>query len=214
MTAAGATLPRRAFAVVPAAGRSVRMGRPKLLLPWGDDGRTLVEVVLAAWRNGGATHTVVTVHPDDTGLAAVCSAAGAEVVVPPQPPPDMKASIAAALGHIAVRHAPTEADVWMVAPADLPQLAPSVIAQLLQTFDPRQPAIWRPMHAGRGGHPLLLPWSAAAALSQIPVDRGLHYLLEHQSYRTIEGGAACLAADVDTPDDYRRLHDRHDRRTP
>lgn len=214
MTAPYATSPRRAFAVVPAAGRSVRMGRPKLLLPWGDDGRALVEVVLAAWRDGGATHTVVTVHPDDTALAAVCRAAGAEVVVPSQPPPDMKASVAAALAYIAERYAPTDADVWLVAPADLPRLAPSVIALLLQTFDPLRPAIWRPMHAGRGGHPLLLPWSAAAALSQIPVDRGLDYLLEHLSYRTVEAGPACLAADVDTPDDYRRLHDRHDRRIP
>lgn len=214
MNAADATLRRRAFAVVPAAGRSVRMGRPKLLLPWGDDGRTLVEVVLAAWREGGVTHTAVTVHPDDVDLAAVCRAAGAEVVVPSQPPPDMKASIAAALGHIAELHAPTEADVWLVAPADLPRLAPSVIALLLQTYDPRHPAISRPMHAGRGGHPLLLPWSAATALSQIPDDRGLDWLLERLPCRAIEGGAACLAADVDTPDDYRRLHDRHDRRSP
>jgi CTP:molybdopterin cytidylyltransferase MocA len=33
------------FAIIPAAGRSVRMGQPKLLLPWGQT--TLLEHVLA-----------------------------------------------------------------------------------------------------------------------------------------------------------------------
>lgn len=214
MTASAATAPRRAFAVVPAAGRSVRMGRPKLLLPWNDDGRTLIEVVLAAWRAGGVTQTVVTVHPDDTDLAAVVRAAGAAVVTPDVPPPDMKASIAAALAHVAARYAPTDADVWLVAPADLPQLSPAVVSRLVQSFDPLQPAVLRPMHAGRGGHPLLLPWSAAAAIEKIPADRGLDFLLELLLWRAVEAGPDCLAADVDTPEDYRRLHDRHDRRIP
>ena len=38
----------RSFAVVPAAGRSRRMGRPKLLLPWGES--TIIQQVLGAWR--------------------------------------------------------------------------------------------------------------------------------------------------------------------
>jgi CTP:molybdopterin cytidylyltransferase MocA len=187
------------------------MGRPKLLLPWGDDGRTLIEVVLAAWRAGGATYIAVTVHPDDAQLAEVCRAAGAEVVVPPQPPPDMKASVAAALAHIAERYSPETDDVWLVAPADLPQLAPTVITRLLEAFDPEHPVILRPMHAGHGGHPLLLPWSAAAALAKIPADRGLDHLFEILPHQILDAGPASLAADVDTPEDYRRLQDRHDR---
>jgi molybdenum cofactor cytidylyltransferase len=179
------------------------MGEPKLLLPWGDGGESLIERVLAAWRAGGATHTVVTVHPDDARLAEVCRTAGAEVVVPPAPPPDMKASIAAALGHIAARHAPTDDDVWLFAPADLPGLSPHVIARLLAAAD--GPAIVRPRHAGRFGHPTRLKWSCTSELARLPADRGLDWLFEQLPFDVVEAGPACLADDVDTPEDYHRL---------
>ena len=57
----------RSFAVIPAAGRSQRMGQPKLLLPWGRT--TVIEHVLGVWRASRVTHTVIVVHPDDKFLA-------------------------------------------------------------------------------------------------------------------------------------------------
>ncbi len=39
------------FALIPAAGKSARMGRPKLTLPLG--GRTVLEHVVTALRRGG-----------------------------------------------------------------------------------------------------------------------------------------------------------------
>ena len=56
----------RSFAVVPAAGRSERMGAPKLLLPLGDS--TVIEHVLAAWTASPVTRTVVVVRADDAEL--------------------------------------------------------------------------------------------------------------------------------------------------
>jgi molybdenum cofactor cytidylyltransferase len=213
MSAASATNGRRWFAVVPAAGRSVRMGRPKLLLPWDDAGRraTLIERVLGIWRSLGPTAVVVTVHPDDAELAAVCRAAGAEVVQPTIPPIDMKASIGAALAHLRSTHAPADDDVWLAAPADLPELAPSVVRQLLEASSSAATPIVRPRHAGRFGHPTLFRWSCVGELESIPSDRGVDFLFERLPSLTVEAGPACLAADIDTPDDYRRLQNRHDR---
>ncbi len=63
------------FAVVPAAGRSSRMGRPKLSLPLG--GRTVLEHVVIALRQGGVDEVLVVVGPHDlpvwlaTALAAL-----------------------------------------------------------------------------------------------------------------------------------------------
>lgn len=198
----------RAFAVVPAAGRSVRMGTAKLLLPWGDDGRTLIEHVLSLWRSSGVTQTVVTTHPDDVHLAEICRVAGAKVVVPTLPPPDMKASVAAALEHLRTDYHPTHDEVWLVAPADLPHLSAAVIQQLLEHSRARRDVILRPAHNGKAGHPTLFPWSAAAEMHRIPADRGLDWLCETLRCELVEVGPACLAADVDTPDDYRRLRDR------
>jgi molybdenum cofactor cytidylyltransferase len=56
----------RSFAIVPAAGRSARMGAPKLLLPLGD--RPVIDWVLAAWTASRVTRTVVVVRADDAPL--------------------------------------------------------------------------------------------------------------------------------------------------
>ena len=42
----------RSFAIIPAAGRSVRMGRQKLLMPWGD--ATLIETGAVIIATGSA----------------------------------------------------------------------------------------------------------------------------------------------------------------
>lgn len=186
------------------------MGEPKLLLPWGDDGRSLIEHVLTLWKQSRVTTVVVTVHPDDAQLAERCRSCGAEVVVAAKPPVDMKASVAVALEFVRARFSPNQnaGDVWLVAPADVPGLAPTVVDHLLDAYDARRPTILRPVHNGRGGHPLLLPWSAADEVSRLPADRGLKDLCERLPTVDLEVGPACLAADVDTPDDYRRLRDR------
>ncbi|HMP05911.1 MAG TPA: NTP transferase domain-containing protein, partial [Lacipirellulaceae bacterium] len=62
--------PSRSFAIVPAAGRSVRMGAPKLLLPVA--GRPLIDHVLAAWSASRSTRIVVVVRGDDHALATRC----------------------------------------------------------------------------------------------------------------------------------------------
>ncbi|MCA9202986.1 MAG: NTP transferase domain-containing protein, partial [Planctomycetales bacterium] len=139
----------RSFAVVPAAGESRRMGRPKLLLPWGDS--TVIQTVLAAWQASRVDRVLVVVRPDDAELAEVCGRAGATVVVPGESPPEMKRSIQLALHEIHDRHAPTDADAWLLAPADMPRLSTTIINRLIAEHadalrdDRAEPAILLPI---------------------------------------------------------------------
>ena len=201
----------RAWAIVPAAGRSARMGQPKLLLPWGSS--TVIEQVIAAWRASRVSGVVAVVHPDDVELAEVCRRAGAEVVVAPSPPPDMKASVCLGLESIAHRYAPRASDAWLVAPADLPTLSAETINRVIAAHATNAAAasarIVVPVHNGRRGHPVLFPWLLAEQVKSLPEDAGLNRLLSEFSPQEIDCGAEALPADLDTPDDYRRLHDRH-----
>lgn len=199
----------RSFAIVPAAGRSVRMGQPKLLLPWGES--TLVEHVLAAWRNSRVTTTLIVVHPDDVALAEICRRAGVEVLVANEPPPDMKASVTLGLRQLAERYQPSAADAWLVAPADLPLLEARTIDAVLAHHDPADPAILAPTNpAGKRSHPVLFPWPLANAVPQLAVDEGLKSLLARHTVREVPVPWLVTSADVDTPEDYRRWHDRYD----
>ena len=57
----------RSFALIPAAGHSLRMGQPKLLMPV--EGRPLILHMLAAWQASKVERVVVVVRPDDEQLA-------------------------------------------------------------------------------------------------------------------------------------------------
>lgn len=193
----------RSFAILPAAGRSVRMGRPKLLLPWRD--RPLIETVLDAWQASRVDRVVLVVHPEDSALAEAGRRAGVEVVVPTLPPIDMKASIALGLSRIAERWAPVSADVWLVAPADMPLLTAAAIDTVLAAHDPQAPRPILPRHAGRNGHPVLFPWSIAQQVSELAENEGLNALVARQEPRRIDLDDAGILADLDTPEAYRRL---------
>jgi molybdenum cofactor cytidylyltransferase len=195
------------FAIIPAAGRSQRMGRPKLLLPWGDS--TILERVLATWRASRVDHVVVVVHPSDDEIARRCTAVNAEVVRPEVPPAEMKDSVALALDRIAAWR-PGATDAWLMAPADMPGLAVRTIDELvhhyqaaLQSVD-ALPSIWAPRHQGRRGHPVLFPWSMAAEVSQLAPGEGINALLARHEVRHLETDAPAID-DLDTPEDYERL---------
>ena len=197
----------RSFAIVPAAGASTRMGQPKLMLPWGDS--TIIETVLDAWKASGVRATVVVVPPDDRELADLCWHAGAEVVVPPQQPSEMKHSVRIALRHISRHLRPRDSDIWLVAPADMPRLSPAIVGRLLENHRPDEPKILLPTLQGKRGHPALFPWPLAARIDELGEDEGLNALVERESAAEIrcdDIADADAFSDVDTPDDYERLH--------
>jgi len=195
----------RFFAVVPAAGRSARMGRPKLLLPWG--GTTLIEHVLAAWRASRVTSVIVVVHPDDVALADVCRRAGADVVVPRRPPEDMKASVGHALAQIGAKHLPAAGDAWLVAPADMPGLSAALIDFVIAAHDAAAPRIIVPVSGRHRGHPVLFPWALAGEVSKLGSEEGLNELVARHPMVEVGWADETAFADVDSPEDYRRLRE-------
>jgi len=197
----------RSFAIVPAAGRSRRMGQDKLLLPWGDS--TVIESLLAGWLASDVDEIVVVVRRDQTELQTLCR--NVTVVTPPIAPPEMKDSVLAALDHIRKAFAPADSDVWLLAPADMPQLNPAVVNELLAAHEPASPAIIVPTSDGKRGHPVLFPWAIASSVATLAENEGVNALLERFPVRTVECGGPAIHGDLDTPDDYERLRSDADR---
>ena len=199
----------RFFAIVPAAGHSTRMGEPKLLLPLA--ARPMIAHVLSAWQKSGVNRVLVVVRPGDERLAEVVRAAGAECIVPPVPPPDMKASIQAALQQIESDCSPGPMDAFLVAPADMPRLSSAVIDALIGQHRADRAQILAPTLAGRRGHPVLFPWTLAGEVQMLTGPEGLDAVVRRHPTREIacdwlvvDDGSDPFA-DLDTPDDYRRI---------
>ncbi len=190
------------FAVIPAAGKSRRMGRPKLLLPWGNT--TVIEAVMSAWNSSAVDHVVVVVDERDEPLADTLSRCEC-TLVRAEAPPDMKASVQCALQEIARRWSPLDRDVWLLAPADFPTLSPTWIDALLAKHDPSVPKPLVPTYQVRRGHPVLFPWSLAAVANALPSDVGVNRLLVENPPREVPMRDDGLLADMNTPEEYEKL---------
>ena len=197
--------PSRLFAIIPAAGLSLRMGTPKLLLPFGN--ATVIARVLAALGQPAIVTRCVVVRRDDHRLRAAAEAAGAWCVSPHVDPPDMRRSVEFALDEIRQRYAPSDRDGWLLVPADHPVLSEDLVAALMAEWSARVPLILVPRCGNRRGHPTLFRWSMASDLERIPRDFGLNWLLQNHASEVAEliVDEDSILTDLDTPEDYERM---------
>lgn len=205
-----------AAAIVPAAGASRRMGRPKLLLPYGDG--TVLGSLLGALRGAGVSPIVVVAAAADAELRAWCAAAiaaaaatdaaGLTVALNAAPEHGMLSSILAGLA--ALGGAATLAGgraTLLVCPGDLPALRPQTVVELLRRRDAVGAGLAVPVHRGRRGHPLAVAPALVPEIESLDPARGLRQLLDLHSedLLTVEVEDPGCVADLDTPADYERL---------
>jgi molybdenum cofactor cytidylyltransferase len=196
----------RTFAVIPAAGKSTRMGPPKLALPLG--GRTVLERVIDAVRAAGVDTTVVVLGPHVRELAALAVAAGAHALVLGEETADMRATVEHGLRWLEEQYHPAPTECWLLLPADHPTLDADVVRQLFQVrvlLSNR--SIFLPTWEGRRGHPAVLDWKHVAGIRALPQGLGLNRYLRAQEaeVREVPVESADVLCDLDTPEDYERL---------
>src|SRR5437879_2408697 len=104
------------FAVIPAAGKSTRMGSPKLALRLGD--KCVLEHVIAALQQAGVERTVVVLGPHVLELVTLASSAGAEVCLLEEHTAEMRETVLRALAWLEAYYHPTDQDGFLLVPAD------------------------------------------------------------------------------------------------
>ncbi len=193
---------QRLFALIPAAGRSRRMGSPKLLLPW--DGKTVIEQLLIALCRPEIVAVYVVVRPDDVELQSALNRTAAIIVIPDHEPSDMRDSVELGLRAIRKRFNPVDNDGWLLIPADHPLVEPEVLDGLLRRWSIGDCQALIPKFGDRRGHPTLLRWSLAAQVEQLPCDVGINHLLRSSPDLVTEWPTdrESVLADLDTPEDY------------
>jgi molybdenum cofactor cytidylyltransferase len=202
-------------AIVPAAGGSRRMGRPKLLLPY--RGGTVLGATLSALRAAGVTPIAVVAADGDAPMLAWCKDAAADaaagagalvVTLNPAPERGMLSSILeglAALGgasELAGRGAPV-----LVCPGDLPALRAATVAELLRRRQAAGAGLAVPAWRGKRGHPLAIAPALIPEIPRLDPGRGLRQLLDLHpgDLLSVEVDDPGCVGDLDTPEDYQRL---------
>jgi molybdenum cofactor cytidylyltransferase len=192
--------------LIPAAGISSRMGRPKLALPLGDG--TVLSQVVTALQQAGVGRILVVVGPTVPELVPLAQAAGAAVLLLSNQTADMRATVEQGLSWLEDRFQPGDQDDWLLVPADHPTLSPAVIGQL-QKAKEQSPhySIIVPTFQGQRGHPALLSWKHVAGIRMFSAQQGLNVYLRHQADETLQlpVDSSDILRDLDTPEDYEQL---------
>jgi len=200
----------RALAILPAAGRSRRMGRPKLLLPFGED--TIVGTVVTTLERAAIAPIVLVLRPENEALHRWANERSLLAVDNPEPERGMLSSIVEgirALGgarRLAASLSRHRASL-LIMPADFPALRTRTVRSLLDRQAASGSGLVLPTWHGRRGHPLLVHPRLVPAIETLDPAVGLHQLLERyplelEALATEDAG---VLHDVDTAEDYSRL---------
>lgn len=189
--------------VILGAGASSRMGRPKLLLPWG--GTTVIGHLLREWRELGAAQIGIVLRAQDPPLTAELDRLGfplADRIENPQPERGMFSSILCATNWPGWKH---EIATWAIVLGDQPHLRPETLRQLLEFHFANAGAVCQLEFDGHARHPVLLP---RPAFQDLKISRAetLKTFLKQASVRCLRCSVddPGLALDLDTPEDYQR----------
>jgi molybdenum cofactor cytidylyltransferase len=187
-------------ALVPAAGRSRRMGVPKCLLPFG--GTTVIgHIVAELQRSRVAEVCVIAGHQADRLRQALAGRPIRIVENPDYERTDMLASIRCGLAAV-----PETCRAVLVALGDQPAITAEWVDAMLDAFATCGRGIVVPLHAGRRGHPLLFAARYRNEILTAYEQCGLCGLLAAHSDDVFELPAPNLAVlcDMDYPEDYWR----------
>jgi molybdenum cofactor cytidylyltransferase len=189
-------------AIILAAGRSTRMGRPKALLPVHPDGPTFVERIVRTVREGGAADALVIGRPDDTALRREIERLHplARFVENVDADRGQLSSLVAgvdAADHPGVRGV-------LVTLVDLPLVTPASVASVLSAFSSSGRPIVRAVHAGRHGHPVLFGRAVFGELRHADPATGAKAVVRAHAadVLNVDVPDPGVLLDIDLPEDY------------
>lgn len=188
--------------VILGAGASLRMRRPKLLLPWG--GTTIIGSIFAQWRKLGVGQIVIIHRPDDRPLLAELDRLGfpqSDRVQNPQPEQGMFSSIQCAARWNGWRETIGSRVIVL---GDQPHLRSQMLGGLLKFHLEHADAVCQPEFGGREGHPVVLPGKIFAELSRTRAET-LKDFLKHIPCSAVQYSVIdpSVSLDLDTPEDYK-----------
>jgi molybdenum cofactor cytidylyltransferase len=187
-------------AILLAAGRSRRMGAFKPLLPFGD--RTVIECCVRNLRAADVEDIVVVVGHRAEDIRVQLALLDVSFAVNADPDSEMSVSIARGVEAVS-----TGAGALIIALVDHPAVPPETIKILIDEWS-RGARLVQPEHDGRGGHPVLIDLAYRDELLAVDPQSGLRALFDahRDEVRRVPVESPYVARDMDTWEDYRRLH--------
>lgn len=192
-------------AIILAAGESKRMGRPKMLLPWGD--RTVLGQVISTYQAAGVQDILVVTGGVREQVEAIADQLGARCVFnEAYSSGEMLSSLQRGLGSLAQEGAEVEAA--LIGLGDQPQVQDGCVRRICEAFQAQKERLIVPSYQRRRGHPWLVERSLWNDLLELRPPRSPRDFLNRHTgeIRYVEVDTPSILADLDTPQDYQESH--------
>ena len=182
--------------IILAAGMSMRMGSPKQLLPLG--GRPALEWIVDV-LTAQLDQVVVVLGHRAAEIAAVVDDPKVTLAINEDYRQGMLSSVQCGL------RAAGNAN-YLICLGDQPQLASSVVEQILQVSTIADQGMVIPTYEGKRGHPIYIHGKYRREILTLSLDGGLNRLMQWHPDDVLEMAVAedGILEDMDTPADYRR----------
>ncbi len=187
-------------AVVLAAGLSTRMGKPKMILPWGNS--SIIGTVITTLVAAGLKQIVVVTGGASSEVEKALVGFPIQIVFNPlYENGEMLSSIQIGLSAL-----PTDIHAALVILGDQPQMQAVVVQSVIKAFQTEKAPLIIPSFKMRRGHPWLVSrslWQDMLALTPPATMRD--FVQENaKSIHYLNVNTPTVLADLDTPEDYER----------
>ena len=195
-------------AIVLAAGKSSRMGRPKALLSIGTSGDTFLTHILHVLRGGGITRAWVVIGGDASAVRATLPADDEFLRVVENKDYEEGQLSSLLVGLASVEEADDDLEAVMVTLVDLPLITAVTVRAVLDAYRnaPGAPIV-RPRRGNRHGHPAIFDRRLFAELKGADPATGAKPVVHAHAAEEVSVDVADDGAftDIDTPEDYERF---------
>ncbi len=183
-----------------AAGNSQRMGRNKLLLPFG--GKPILQHAIDAAHFSSLSPLILVLGPESTAIRRAVDTRSALVIENPDPPSGYGSSLQTGLRAL---DAPCNGAMFLL--GDQPLLRTDTIERLIAAFH-REPERWiAPSWQGQRGNPVITPVAWFDRIFALAGDTGprKHLRDPAANLKLVEVQDRGIVFDIDSPKDYTRL---------
>lgn len=186
------------WAIVLAAGESLRMGSQKLLLPFGET--TVIETIVRTALDSSVDETLVVLGADREKVRDILKSYPVTFAVNKYYRRGMLSSI-----QVGFESLPDGAEAAVIMLGDQPAIPPEVIDDLVGAYRENCKGILIPVHGGRRGHPVLIEAAYKSEIPGLDPEVGLRQLMQAHpgDILEVEVSSPGVLSDMDRPDDYR-----------
>ncbi|MBE0461449.1 MAG: nucleotidyltransferase family protein [Candidatus Aminicenantes bacterium] len=187
------------WGMILAAGESKRMGKPKLLLPFGE--KTIIETIIDSVSKSKLDDVLVVLGAHREKIEKKIKDFSIKIVVNPNFKNDMLSSV-----QCGFRALPEDVKASLVILGDQPEISSALINKIVEAYKKSKKGIVLPVYRNNRGHPVLIDMKYQGEIEDLNPDLGLRNLVyKHaEDILEIEVITPSILQDIDTIEDYNR----------